>query len=278
MVGAGIMGTGIAQLFAGFGFDVAQADVSEAALARSRERIRHDLEKLLAKGRVSEGDVHATLDRIRQTAELGEAVGGADFVIEAVTENLETKQKVFDAASRACASGAILATNTSILSPTEIASVARRPERCIGMHFFNPAPLMGLVEVVPGVLTVPETVEATKALAARVGKTPVVVKESPGGIVSRIMIAMRNEAVDILAEGIASAEDIDAAMRLGGGFPIGPLALIDLVGLDVHVTNSDAMVRETGNLKYRPHPLLRKMVRAGLLGRKTGRGFYTHEQ
>lgn len=278
VIGAGVMGTGIAQVFAQSGFVVAQADVSEQILAKSRGRIRESLDGLVAKGKIPKSEAEAVLGRVRQTTRMEEAAKDSDFVVEAVVEDMETKKRVFAEWDRLCPPHAILATNTSILSPTEIAAATRRPEKCIGMHFMNPAPVMKLVEVVPGLLTAPETVETTTALARRIGKTPVVAKESPGGIVSRIMIAMRNEAVDILAEGIATAEDIDTAMKLGAGFPMGPLELIDLVGVDLHVTNSETMVRETGNAKYRPHPLLRKMVRARLLGRKSGRGFYTYER
>ena len=276
VVGAGIMGTGIAQVFAQFGFAVAQVDVSEAVLVKSRERMRQSLEGLVAKGKLPREEAAAAVGRVRQTVVVEDAAKEADFVVEAVIEDLEMKKKVFAEWDRICPPRAILATNTSILSPTEIASATRRPGQCIGMHFMNPAPIMRLVELVPGLLTAAETVEATKALAGRIGKTPVVARESPGGIVSRIMVAMRNEAADILAEGVATAEDIDTAMKLGAGFPMGPLELIDLVGVDLHVTNSETMVRETGNTKYRPHPLLRKMVRAGLLGRKSGQGFYTY--
>jgi 3-hydroxybutyryl-CoA dehydrogenase len=278
VLGAGIMGTGIAQVFAQAGFSVAQTDVGEAVLARSRETMRRGLQSLADKGRLGVDDVAAILGRVRQTTALADAVADADFVVEAVVEDLQVKKDVFAELDRLAPAAAILATNTSILSPTAIAAATRSPARCIGMHFMNPAPVVKLVEVVPGILTAPETIETTKAMATRLGKTPVVAKEAPGGIVSRIMMAMRNEAVDILAEGIASAEDIDTAMKLGAGFPIGPLALIDLVGVDLHVTNSEAMVRETGNAKYRPHPLLRTMVRAGLLGRKSGRGFYRYER
>lgn len=276
VVGAGVMGTGIAQVFAQFGFTVVQTDVSEQILAKSGERIRNNLDGLVAKAKISGSEAEAILGRIRQTTRVGEAAKDVDFIVEAVIEDMETKKRVFVEWDRLGPPHAILASNTSILSPTEIASATRRPEKCIGMHFMNPAPVMKLVEVVPGLLTAPETVETTKALARRIGKTPVVAKEAPGGIVSRIMVAMRNEAVDILAEGIATAEDIDTAMKLGAGFPMGPLELIDLVGVDLHVVNSETMVRETGNAKYRPHPLLRKMVRAGLLGRKSGGGFYTY--
>ncbi|MBI2528513.1 MAG: 3-hydroxybutyryl-CoA dehydrogenase [Candidatus Rokubacteria bacterium] len=278
VLGAGVMGTGIAQVFAQFGFAVAQTDVSEAVLTRATTAMRRNLEGLAAKGKLAAEEVERTLGRIRQTTVLEDAAGDATFVVEAVLEDLETKKRVFAELDRACAPGTVLASNTSILSPTEIAAATKRPDRCIGMHFMNPAPIMRLVELVPGLLTSEATVEATRAMAGRIGKTAVVAREAPGGIVSRIMMAMRNEAVDILADGVATAEEIDTAMRLGAGFPIGPLALIDLVGVDLHVTNSDSMVRETGNPKYRPHPLLRKMVRAGLLGRKSGRGFYRYEQ
>jgi 3-hydroxybutyryl-CoA dehydrogenase len=274
VIGGGLMGRGIAQVFAQAGVTVTQTDVSDAVLTASRTRLAADLDGLVAKGKMSAEDARGILGRIRSTVKLEEAAADAEFVVEAVVEDLEVKKRVFAALSAAAPESAVLATNTSILSPTEIASAARGPERCLGMHFFNPAPVMKLVEVVPGMLTVPETVTRAEAVATRLGKTAVVAKESPGGIVSRIMIAMRNEAVDILAEGVATAEDIDTAMRLGAGFPIGPLALIDLVGVDLHVVNSESMVRETGNAKYRPHPLLRKMVRAGLLGRKAGRGFF----
>jgi len=278
VVGAGIMGTGIAQVFAQFGYSVAQTDVAEAVLSRSKAAMRKNLDGLVSRGKLAAAEIDSILARVRQTTILAEALAGAAFVVEAVVEDLEAKKRVFADLDRLASPSAVLATNTSILSPTEIASVTRRPDRCIGMHFMNPAPIMKLVEIVPAMLTSDATLEAARALATAIGKTPVVAKEAPGGIVSRIMAAMRNEAVDILAEGIATAEDIDTAMRLGAGFPIGPLALIDLVGVDLHVTNSDTMVRETGNAKYRPHPLLRKMVRAGRLGRKSGHGFFRYDQ
>jgi 3-hydroxybutyryl-CoA dehydrogenase len=277
VVGAGLMGRGIAQVFAQAGFTVTQTDVSDAVLAASRARLVADLDALVTRGKMTAPEARAVLERIESTVKLEEAVAAAELVVEAVVEDLAVKKRVFATLGEAAPASAVLATNTSILSPTEIASAARHPERCLGMHFFNPAPVMKLVEVVPGMMTAPETVECARAVVSRLGKTAVVAKESPGGIVSRIMIAMRNEAVDILAEGVATAEDIDTAMRLGAGFPIGPLALIDLVGVDLHVVNSDSMVRETGQAKYRPHALLRKMVRAGLLGRKAGRGFFGYE-
>ena len=203
-------------------------------------------------------------------------VTDVDLVIEAVVENMEVKKSVFAELDELCSTHTILATNTSILSPTEIGSATKRPDKTVGMHWFNPAPVMKLIEVTAGLSTSEETVNAVMEFSRKVGKTPVRVNEAPGGIVSRILIAMRNATVDILAEGVASAEDIDTAMKLGAGFPMGPLELIDLIGVDIHVTNSDNLCRELGDLKYRPHALLRKMLRAGHLGRKSGRGFYDY--
>lgn len=202
----------------------------------------------------------------------------ADLIIEAITENMELKREMFATLDELAPQGTILASNTSILSPTEIGAATKRQDRTIGLHFFNPAPIMKLVEVTSGQLTSEETAATCKEFCRKIGKTPVSVKESPGGIVSRILIAMRNEAIDALAEGIATKEDIDIAMKLGAGFPMGPFELVDLIGVDLHVINSENMMREMGNLKYRPHPLVRKMVRAGLLGRKSGRGFYNYEK
>ena len=225
---------------------------------------------------MTQEQVDKTISLISTTTSLEEVCSGADLVIEAVTENIDLKKEIFARLDKLAPAHTILATNTSILSPTEIGSATRRPEKTVGMHWFNPAPIMKLVEVTPGVRTSEDTVEAVMSLARRVGKTPIRLKESPGGIVSRIQNAMRNAAVDILAEGIASAEDIDTAMKLGSGMPMGPLELIDLVGVDVHVFNSDTLCRQLGTHKYRPHPLLRQMAAGGMLGRKTGRGFYDH--
>ncbi len=224
VVGAGLMGTGIAQVFAQAGFSVMQADVSDDVLRRAADRLRRSLEALVKRDRMTAAEADAVGARIRPTTSIEDAARDAEFVVEAVTEDLELKQRVFLALDRACPPATILATNTSILSPTAIASVTARPDRSIGMHFMNPAPVIALVEIVPGLLTSDETIATTKAVASRIGKTAVVAREAPGGIVSRVMMAMRNEAVDILADGVATAEDIDTAMRLGAGFPIGPLA------------------------------------------------------
>ena len=189
---------------------------------------------------------------------------------------MELKKQIFTQLDDLCPPTAILASNTSTLSPTEIASATKRADKVIGMHWFNPAPVMRLIEVVVGVETSEETTQAVMEFARRVGKTPVRVNEAPGGIVSRILRGYLNVAVDVLAEGVATAEDIDTAMKLGANFPMGPFELIDLIGVDIHTINSDALARELGDLKYRPHALLRKMVRAGHLGRKTSRGFHDY--
>lgn len=276
VIGAGTMGVGIAQVCAQNGYPVILQDVTEEALAKGLSRARKNLEGQVAKGRMTADEVEGIFARIHTTTDLTDCVP-ADFVVEAVFEDMAVKKQLFATLEGLADAETILATNTSILSPTEIGAATKTPGRTIGTHFFNPAPVMKLVEVTPGLLTAPETVATTLEFLRSVGKTPVVANESPGGIVSRILIAMRNEAVDLLAEGVASKEDVDTAMKLGAGFPMGPFELIDLIGVDIHVINSESMMRETGNPKYRPHPLLRKMVRAGLLGRKTGRGFYTYE-
>jgi len=270
------MGMGIAQTLAQQGLPVKVRDVEASILERNLERARRNLHSQVERGRMTPEQMEQALSLIHTTTSLEEATADTDLVIEAVPEDMALKKEVFSQLDRLCPAHTILATNTSILSPTEIGSATQRPERTIGMHWFNPAPVMRLIEVTPGLRTSEETVEAIMAFARRIGKTPIRLKESPGGIVSRIQSAMRNAAVDILAEGVASAEDIDTAMKLGAGMPMGPLELIDLVGVDVHVFNSDTLCRELGTHKYRPHPLLRQMLRAGLLGRKTNRGFYDY--
>ncbi|HHY79633.1 MAG TPA: 3-hydroxybutyryl-CoA dehydrogenase, partial [Thermoanaerobacter sp.] len=201
----------------------------------------------------------------------------ADFVIEAAIENMEIKKQIFKELDNICKEGTILATNTSSLSITEIANVTTRPDKVIGMHFFNPVPVMKLVEVIKGMKTSSETFNTVKELAQKLGKTPVEVNEAPGFVVNRILIPMINEAIGVLADGVASASDIDEAMKLGANHPIGPLALSDLIGNDVVLAIMDTLYSEFNDSKYRPHPLLRKMVRAGLLGRKTGKGFFEYK-
>ena len=275
--GAGLMGSGIAQAVAQAGYFVILEDLEAGIVDRAVAKIGGRLQSQVEKGRLSSEEREAILGRIRTTTRL-EDFGDADLVIEAVVEDVAVKRSTFAELDRICRPSALLVTNTSTLSPTEIGAATRRPEQTAGLHFFNPAPVMKLVEVIPGLATSQETVSALREFVSSLGKTPIVVKESPGGIVTRILLLVRNEAVNILAEGIASAEDIDTAMKLGAGWPMGPLALTDLVGIDLTVTNSDSLCRELGTNRFRPHPLLRKMVRAGYLGQKSGRGFYVYDQ
>ena len=275
IVGAGVMGMGIAQALAQNGFSVTIADLSGDILERNLGKTKKNLQSRVDRGKMSAEEAKRVLARIRTTTEMQD-IADVDLVIEAVAENKEVKNQVFTELDELCPARTILATNTSILSPTEIGSATKRPDKTIGMHWFNPAPVMKLIEVTAGLVTSEETIEAIMEFSRKVGKTPVRVNEAPGGIVSRILVALRNTAVDILAEGVASAEDIDTAMKLGANFPMGPLELTDLVGIDILVTNSDNLCRELGDLKYRPHALLRKMVRADHLGRKSGVGFYDY--
>lgn len=275
VVGAGLMGMGISQALAQQGLSITATDLSEELLEQNLNKIGQNLKSRVERGKISAEEAEEVLARIKTTTNIAD-IAQVDLVIEAVFESIEVKKQVFTQLDDLCPPHTILATNTSILSPTEIGSVTRRPEKTIGMHWFNPAPVMKLIEVTAGLSTSEETIAAVMEFSRRIGKTPVRVNEAPGGIVSRVLSAMRNAAVDILAEGVASAEDIDTAMKLGAGFPMGPLELIDLVGVDIHVINSDNLCRELGDLKYRPNATLRKMVRAGHLGRKSGRGFYDY--
>lgn len=275
--GAGIMGTGIALTAARAGLAVALYDSDPAAWERSRREQTRVVERWQARG-MSAGDGAAVLARIRPAATLAEVVAGAPIVIEAIWENLAAKQELFAQLDAIAPPETILASNTSILPPTGIAGRTRHPERTIGTHFMNPPYAIPLVEVTPGWHTAPATVERSVRFLEQLERTPVVLKkEMAGGISSRLLIILRNEAAHIVAEGVASAEDVDAAMRLLG-FPMGPLAMLDLVGIDLHVTNCETLNAELGTTRFQPNPLLRQMVRAGLLGRKAGRGFYDHRE
>jgi len=275
IIGAGQMGAGIAQVLVQSGLQVTLIDVSKPMLDKAMDRIRAGLRKLQEKGKLDDARLQAALSRLRTAAAVAEAKD-VDFAIEAVNENEELKTKIFRELDGAVRPGGVLATNTSSIPITRIASSTRRPEAVIGMHFMNPVPLMVLVEIIRGAATSDETYAATKALAERMGKTTVVSKDFPGFIVNRILIPMLNEACFALMEGLGTAEDIDTAMRLGTNQPMGPLQLADFIGLDTCLNIAEVLQRGLGDDKYRPCPLLRQYVDAGWLGKKAGRGFYRY--
>ena len=273
IIGAGTMGAGIAQAFAQTeGFTVALCDINNEFAANGKNKIAKGFEKRIAKGKMEQAEADNILAKI--TTGTKEICADCDLVIEAAIENMEIKKQTFKELDEICKADAIFATNTSSLSITEIGAELKRP--IIGMHFFNPAPAMKLVEIIAGLHTPTEIVEKIKKISEDIGKVPVQVEEAPGFVVNRILIPMINEAVGIYAEGIASVEGIDAAMKLGANHPIGPLALGDLIGLDVCLAIMDVLYHETGDSKYRAHTLLRKMVRGKQLGQKTGKGFYDY--
>jgi len=275
VVGAGAMGSGIAQVAATAGFETALQDVDAAALARALGRIRKSLERVVASGKIKPEALEQTVARLKTTTSLEEACAGADFVVESVFENLELKKRVFAAIDAAAPKGAILASNTTQLSVTAMANATGRPDRVIGMHWFNPPPVMKLVEIVRGVSTSDETLAVTKALSERMGKTVVVCRDAAGFITSRALAAHLMECFRILEEGIASAKEIDDAVKLGLGYPMGPMELADYVGLDVLCHASEGLAEAYGD-RFRPPQTLVKLVEAGHLGAKTGRGFYEH--
>ena len=275
VVGTGLMGRGIAYAAAVAGLRTVIHDVSAEALDRALSQIRKDLDDGLARGKVTAEQAKEALKRLEPEQELGGATDAADFVIEAVPEDIALKMRVFRRLDERCAEHVVLATNTSALSVTEIAAAARRPERVVGMHFFNPVPKMKLVEVVRALETSPATVDTTVELARRLGKETVVVQESPGFLTSRMNALIGNEAFLMLQEGIASAGDIDKAMKLGLNHPMGPFELVDLVGLDTRLAVLEFLHRSLGE-KYKPAPLLVQHVKAGRLGRKVGRGVYDY--
>jgi 3-hydroxybutyryl-CoA dehydrogenase len=272
VIGAGTMGNGIAQVTAASGLQVVMVD---AAVERGISAIGASLDRLVKKEKLSAADRAATLGHIRGSTRYSD-LGGMDLVIEAATENLEVKQRIMKQADEIMRPEAILATNTSSISITALAAATSRADRFIGMHFFNPVPLMALVELIRGLLTSDETQARAAEFIRHVGKTAVSVKNSPGFAVNRVLCPMINEAIFALQDGVASAVDIDEGMKLGCNHPIGPLALADLVGLDTLLSVMEVFQRDYGDPKYRPAPLLREMVAAGLLGRKSGRGFYSY--
>ena len=275
IIGAGTMGNGIAHTAARSGFKVILHDIAESFLDRAVSTIAKNLEREVAKGRITANDKNAVLSRISVVTQ-NSALSEADFVIEAVIEDIETKLRVFEGMDRIARPGVILASNTSSISITKIASKTKRPDKVIGMHFMNPVPVMPLVEVVRGIATSDETYRMTKELAESLGKTAVVVNDFPGFVSNRVLMPMINEAVYCVMEGVGSAEAIDSVMKLGMNHPMGPLALADLIGLDVCLDIMEVLHSGLGDSKYRPCPLLRKMVDAGHLGRKSGWGFYKY--
>lgn len=275
IIGAGTMGNGIAQACAVVGIDVVLLDISDAAVQKGIAAVASSLERLIKKEKISAADKDAALARIQGSTDYG-ALKAADIVIEAATENEALKVKILQQVHALVAPEVIIASNTSSISITELAAATGRAERFIGMHFFNPVPMMALVEIIRGLQTSDDTHARVHALAQRLGKTPITVKNAPGFVVNRILVPMINEAFFVLAEGLASAEDIDAGMKLGCNQPIGPLALADMVGLDVCLAVMQVYLSEFGDSKYRPCPLLKEYVAAGRLGRKTGRGVYQY--
>ncbi|MFT4192471.1 MAG: 3-hydroxybutyryl-CoA dehydrogenase [Comamonas sp.] len=273
IIGAGTMGSGIAQACATAGLDVILVDISEDALRKGLASIAGSLDRLIKKDKISAADKAAALARI-QTGTGYAALKDVHLVIEAATENPALKTEILRQVDALVAPEVILATNTSSISITQLAAATQRPDRFVGLHFFNPVPLMALVEVISGLQTSAATHDAVTALAERLGKTPISVKNAPGFVVNRILIPMINEAFFVLAEGVATAEAIDAGMKLGANQPIGPLALADLIGLDVCLSIMEVYLQQFGDGKYRPCPLLREYVAAGRLGRKTGQGVY----
>lgn len=276
VVGAGTMGNGIAQVFAAHGFSVIMQDIDEQGLAKGLATITGSLDRLIKSEKISAQDKASTLGNISSSIDLA-ALVGVDLVIEAASENFDIKAGIFKQLDQLCKPSAILASNTSSISLTKIAAQTGRPEKVIGMHFMNPVPLMELVEVIRAIQTSDETCKAIEKLSEKLGKTPVLANDSPGFVANRILAPMINEAIFTLYEGVASADAIDQIMKLGMNHPIGPLALADLVGLDVLLSILHVLQNEMGDPKFRPCPLLIKMVDAGYLGRKAGRGFYQYE-
>jgi 3-hydroxybutyryl-CoA dehydrogenase len=276
VVGLGAMGAGIAQLCVEAGVDTVGREVSAELGEKARDRIAHFLTRKVEKGQLEQGARDEAVGRLALTTEL-DAFADCDLVIEAIVEELGPKQELFAELDRICRPDAVLATNTSALSVTEIASATTRPERVVGMHFFNPAPLMPLVEIVRAELTGEDAFEAAYAFGARIGKTPIRCHDTPGFVVNRVLIPLLNDCIRVLDEARVTPEDLDTGMRNGAGWPMGPCTLVDLVGIDVHVHASEALYEKTREPRMAPPPRLVAMRNAGLLGRKSGRGFYSYD-
>lgn len=277
IIGSGLMGSGIAQACAAAGLSVIVRDIDQKALDRGVASISTSLSKLVDKQKIAAADKDATLQRIKTTTDLAD-LKQADFIIEAATENLELKQKILREVEAIAGPSCIIATNTSSVSITKLAATLQNPGRFVGMHFFNPVPVMALVEIIRAIQTTDATFAATRELADRVGKTAIGVKNAPGFVVNRILCPMINEAIFALQEGLATAADIDEGMKLGCNHPIGPLALADMIGLDTMLAVMEVLYTEFADPKYRPAMLMREMVAAGYLGRKTGRGVYVYSK
>ena len=277
IVGAGTMGSGISQVAALTGYDIVMQDVSEEATNRGLGTIDKSLQRLVDREKITADAKDAAILKIRTTTNLSD-LADCDLIIEAATENMDLKLDLFKEIDKVSRPETIIASNTSSLSLTKLASVSNRPDKVIGMHFFNPVPMMALVEIIRALQTSDDTFTTVDQLTRELGKTPVSVKDSPGFVVNRMLVPMINEAVFILYEGIASADEIDAAMKLGAGHPMGPLALADMIGIDVCLYVMNILLEEFGDSKFRPCPLLKQMVDAGYLGRKSGKGFFDYGQ
>jgi 3-hydroxybutyryl-CoA dehydrogenase len=276
VIGAGTMGNGIAHVFAQSGYEVKLVDIKIEFLDKAFATIKGNLDRQVKKGTLTQADADATVSRIHTSIDMDEAAAQADFIVEAATENFELKKKIFATLDGHAKKGVILATNTSSISVTELAATTKRAERVIGMHFFNPVPVMKLIEIIRAIQTTDEVYAEVKAISESLGKTPVEVNDFPGFVSNRILMPMINEAIYCVMEGVAKPEDIDTVMKLGMAHPMGPLALADFIGLDVCLAIMNVLHTGLADSKYRPSPLLKKMVAAGMLGKKSGQGFYKY--